>query len=52
MCHGMAQQKVKVKTLDATAKIIERENNFEVEKVGRKNSVILNHVDSNHINTY
>ena len=29
----------------------ERENNFEVEKVGRKRSVIFNHVDSNHINT-
>ena len=41
--HGMAQKKVKVKT------------NFEVEKVGRKNSVIWNcndsdsiHVDQNH----
>ena len=29
----------------------ERKNNFEVEKVGRKNSVILNHIDFNHINT-
>ena len=29
----------------------ERENNFEVEKVGCKNSVNLNHVNSNHINT-
>ena len=26
------------------------ENNFEVEKVGHKNSVILNYADSNHIN--
>ena len=26
-----------------------RENNFEVEKVGHKNSEILNHVDSDHI---
>ena len=26
-------------------------NNFEVETFGRKNSVILNHVDSNYINT-
>ena len=27
------------------------ENNFEVEKVGRKKSVILNRVNSNNINT-
>ena len=25
-----------------------RENNFEVEKVGCENSIILNHTDSNH----
>ena len=29
----------------------ERDNNFEVEKVRHKNSVILNQVNSNHINT-
>ena len=29
----------------------ERKSNFEVGKVGRKNSVTFNHVDLNHINT-
>ena len=29
----------------------DRENNFEAEKGGHKNSVVLNHVDLNHINT-
>ena len=28
-----------------------RENNFEVERVGRKNYEIFNHTNSNHINT-
>ena len=40
----MAQQKVKMKTLEAK-KIgnADRKNNFEVEKYGRKNSVNCNH---------
>ena len=44
---------MKVETLEATAssKTLGAKINFEVEKVGRKNAVILNHVDSNHINT-
>ena len=42
----MSQRKVKAKTLKVK-KIIStrRKNNFEVEKVGRKSSVILNHVN-------
>ena len=45
----MAQKKVKVEILEETrfSKNAERENNSEVEKVRRKNSVILNHKDSN-----
>ena len=29
----------------------DHENNFEVEKVGRINSVVFNHVDSDYTNT-
>ena len=52
------QQKFEVKTLEAFFKNTERENNSEVEKVGRKNSVIWDHkysdsihVDLNHTNS-
>ena len=41
-----------MKTLEVTAffENTELENNFEVEKVGRKNSIILNHIGLNNIN--
>ena len=46
-CNGMAQRTVKVKTLKAFFfENADRENNFEVEKVGLNNSVIWNHWDS------
>ena len=49
-CYGMVQQKVKVKTFEAItfSKMLSAKN-IEVEKVGRKNSVIWNHKDSDSI---
>ena len=51
--YGMAQQKLRLKTLEATAfsKMLSTRIIFNLEKVRHKNSVILNHVDSNHTNT-
>ena len=48
----MEKLKVKLKTLKGNInfKNVGYENNFEVEKYGRKNSIILDHVDSNQIN--
>ena len=49
--HGEAKSKSENTGGNSIFKNSERGNNFEVEKVGRKNSVILNHVDSNHTNS-
>ena len=44
--HGAAQNESENPEGDSIFKNTRRENNFEVEKVGRKSSVILNHVYS------
>ena len=48
--RDMVKQNVKVKILEAKKiENAERGNNFEVEKVGRGNSIICNHKDSESI---
>ena len=49
--HGAAKIESENPGGDRIFENTERENNFEVEKVGRKNSGILNHVGSILINT-
>ena len=49
--HGAAKSEIENPGSNIIFKNAERKNNFEVEKVGRKNSVILNCVNSNNINT-
>ena len=49
--HGAAKSESENPGYNIIFEIAERENNFEVEKDGRKDSVILNHANSNRINT-
>ena len=49
--HGVATSEIENPACNIISKNSKFGNNFEVEKVGRKKSIILNHVDSNHINS-
>ena len=51
MWHGASKSESENSGGNNGFKNADCKNNYEVEKVGRKNSVILNHVDFNHINT-